>query len=74
VIKKSLLRDLFTLVDVSNTHFFNISDLVDDKWQTLQNMTQEEKIALSEKHKFDFARIKTRADVWCIIETQLEVN
>jgi len=70
-IKRTLLHDLFDLVDISNVDLLQMEDKVEKKWQTFQRIRDDPEIAWN---GFDPKLIKTKEDMWAIVETEIENN
>jgi len=71
-IKKSLVHDLFTLVDVENKDFFKLPDVVDEKWNHLQQYPKDYMLESSSGKTFNMSHIKSKDDMWAIVETEME--
>jgi len=65
-IKQELLRDLFTLVDIQNKQFYDVSKLVDYYWQLLKQKPS------GMQSNFNMSIIQSKDDLWAIVETELE--
>jgi len=72
-IKKAMLHDLFTLVDMENKDMSEIPRIVNEKWKIIQSLPKDHTFisSLSSK-RFYASRIRDREDLWAIVETELE--
>jgi len=74
-IKRTLLKDLFDLVDVENKKFYRPDRIADSRWTWLNRYRQDnwnQTIISSAGLPFNLADIKTKEDLWTIAETELE--
>jgi len=72
VIKKSMLHDLFDLVDVSNKNYENVGKVVRRKWNIIQKFPPKYLLKSHENKFFNVSSIATKEDMWVIVETELE--
>jgi len=72
-IKKAMLSDLFTLVDMENKDLMEIPKLVEEKWRIIQSLPKDHTFisSLSSK-RFRASSVKDREDLWALVETELE--
>jgi hypothetical protein len=71
-IKRTLIHELFDLVDIENVDFFSIDRIAQEKWAILNRIPKNQRIFKRNGRTFDLSSIKTKEDMFLIVETELE--
>eukprot|EP01114_Cavostelium_apophysatum_P018873 TRINITY_DN5931_c0_g1_i1.p1 TRINITY_DN5931_c0_g1~~TRINITY_DN5931_c0_g1_i1.p1 ORF type:complete len:521 (+),score=76.06 TRINITY_DN5931_c0_g1_i1:147-1709(+) len=72
VIKQNLIKDLFTLVDITNSDYHEVPRLVSKYWPHVKSFRANETVTSNSGGIFKVSSIESIEHLWTIVETELE--